>query len=128
MSEVRIIVGDRGERHYLVDGGAIATEGDDQVARMAWIAMQIPLGASVAWIGGGFCIGPRLSMGRKQTVYEIEPALREFCPEGVEFVPGDWRDTISGKYDVIVFDLGGDVPRETLAKYLNPGGVLLPKE
>ena len=83
---------------------------------------------SVAWIGGGMCIGPRLFDGAKQTVYEILPALKQFCPEGVKFIPGDWRDTISGHYDVIVYDLGGDVPRETLAEFLAPGGVILPKE
>jgi hypothetical protein len=85
-------------------------------------------GKTVAWIGGGMCIGPRLFDGAKQTVYEILPALKQFCPEGVKFIPGDWRDTISGKYDIVIFDLGGEVPRETLAEFLAPGGVILPKE
>ena len=85
-------------------------------------------GKTVAWIGGGLCIGPRLFDGAVQTVYEILPALKTFCPEGVTFVPGDWRDTLTGKYDVIIYDLGGDVPREHLAKHLTPGGIVLPKE
>jgi hypothetical protein len=64
-------------------------------------------GKTVAWIGGGMCIGPRLFAGAKQTVYEILPALKQFCPDGVKFIPGDWRDTISGKYDVIVTTWAG---------------------
>ena len=84
---------------------------------------------SVAHIGGGLCCLARM-MGPayQHTVYEIEPALEEFCPEGVTFIPGDWRDTISGKYDVIVYDLGGEVPREELSGHLNPGGRILPPE
>ena len=46
----------------------------------------------------------------------------------VKFIPGDWRDTISGHYDVIVYDLGGDIPRDILAKHLNKGGIILPNE
>jgi hypothetical protein len=33
-----------------------------------------------------------------------------------------------GTYDVIVYDLGGDVPREFLSEHLNAGGIILPKE
>jgi hypothetical protein len=111
---------------------SVDCESDSEVAnRTRWVlAIGPQKGKSVAWIGGGFCIGPQLLLygGAKQTVFEIEPSLREFCPEGVEFVPGDWRDTISGRFDVICYDLGGDVPRETLLKHLKPGGVILPKE
>jgi hypothetical protein len=46
----------------------------------------------------------------------------------VSFVPGDWRDMIDGLFDVIVYDLGGDVPRETLSQHLNRGGIILPNE
>lgn len=28
----------------------------------------------------------------------------------------------------IIYDLGGEVPRDDLTKFLNPGGVILPKE
>ena len=113
-------------------GDCVHSDNDDFVARVARFALSAsPIeGKSVAWIGGGLCIGPRLFAiaSCKQTVYEIEPALAEFCPEDVKFVPGDWKDTINGSYDVIVYDLGGDVPREVLAKHLNPGGVILPKD
>jgi hypothetical protein len=85
-------------------------------------------GKAVAWIGGGMCIGPRLFDGAVQTVYEILPALKTFCPEGVQFVPGDWRNTLTGKFDVIVYDIGGEVPREELAKFLAAGGLILPLE
>ena len=89
-----------------------------------------PNGKSVAWIGGGFCIGPRLfaTANCRQVVFEIEPSLREFCPEGVEFIPGDYRETMTGKYDVIIFDLGGDVPRDLLTKHLSDGGKILPSK
>jgi len=110
----------------------VADDGDGTLLRGARFALEAGslTGKSIAWIGGGLCIGPRLFAiaDCKQTVYEIEPALREFCPEGVEFVLGDWRDTISGKFDTVIFDLGGEIPRETLLKHLKPGGVILPKE
>ena len=84
-------------------------------------------GKSVAWIGGGFCLGPRVFAIAEcvQTVYEIEPALEEFCPEGVKFIPGDWHDTISGQYDIIVYDLGGEPPTTELTKHLKSSGILI---
>jgi len=85
-------------------------------------------GKSVAWIGGGFCIGPRVFAisGCTQDVYEIEPSLSEFCPQDVTFIPGDYRDTMRGRYDVIVFDLGGEIPVEFLSRHLKPGGRIIP--
>ena len=81
----------------------------------------------VAWIGGGFCIGPRAFAVANcdQTVFEQEPALEEFCPDGVRFVPGPWRDTIQGLFDVIIYDVGGEIPRDELDKYLKPEGAVL---
>jgi hypothetical protein len=83
---------------------------------------------TVAWIGGGFCIGPRLFdiSNCTQTIYEIEPALAEFCPRNMTFIPGDYRATLTGTYDVIVYDLGGEVPRKELSAFLNSGGIILP--
>jgi hypothetical protein len=115
------------------------TVADDSPGQLKSVAVQALASApllksikspTVAWIGGGLCIGPRLFAiaDCRQTVYEIEPALREFCPEGVTFIPGDYRDTITGTYDIIIYDLGGEVPRETLAKHLNPGGKILPEK
>jgi hypothetical protein len=85
-------------------------------------------GRLVAWIGDGFCVGPKVFAIADclQAVYELEPSFAEFCPAGIRFVPGDWRDTIGGKFDVIVYDLGGEVPRAELSKFLAPGGVILP--
>lgn len=120
-----------GYTRILRDGDVLDSDAQDKLARSAEFALAAqPRGKSIAWIGGGVCHGPRLFAiaDCRQTVYEIEPALKEFCPEGVEFVAGDWEDNIHGKYDVIVFDLGGDVPRETLLKHLNEGGKLLPLE
>lgn len=117
---------------FSYDNGQIDGEDQDRQARTAAFAYAAgPLtGKSVAWIGGGFCYGPRcFSIADcKQTVYEIEPDLAEFCPEGIEFIPGDWSDTLRGEYDVVIFDLGGDVPRERLMRHLTPGGVILPKK
>ena len=110
--------------------GSIAAEEPSEYAFLITCALACApiMGKQIAWIGGGFCIGPRLFIGAKSTVFEIEPDLREFCPEGVEFVAGDWRDTISGKFDIVIFHLGGDVPYFVLEKHLNPGGVILPKK
>jgi spermidine synthase len=111
-------------------GECIAADQDDIHARAAKFAIEAGrlFGKSVAWIGGGLCVGPRVFAAAecKQTVYEIEPALAEFCPKGIEFVAGDWRTTIEGKFDIIVYDLGDEVPRDTLSAYLAPGGSILP--
>lgn len=120
-----------GKRFLFRRGSPFLSEVEGYESAPGFVLEAGPLaGKSVAWIGGGFCVGPRVFAiaDCKQTVYEIEPALAEFCPEGVEFVPGDYRDTMRGTYDVIVYDLGGDVPREFLSKHLNDGGVILPKE
>ena len=110
--------------------GVIAAEDVAQLAFLARCQLAAsPLrGKSVAWIGGGTCLGPRLfqECGCIQTVYEIEPALAEFCPHAVSFVLGDWRKTLAGKYDLIVYDLGEKVPRNDLTAHLKPGGVIFP--
>jgi len=110
--------------------GSIAAEEPSEYAFLIACALNCaPIkGKTIAWIGGGFCIGPRLFVGAKSSVYEIESDLREFCPDGVEFIHGDYRDALTGKYDVIVYHLGGEVPREFLSKHLNDGGVILPKK
>ena len=119
-----------GHRLLMWGNACVSDDGEGTLARCASWAISLGnlQGKTVAWIGGGFCIGPRLFAiaDCKQTVYEIEPALREFCPEGVEFVAGDYRDTLTGLFDVIVYDLGGEVPRETLSRHINPGGKILP--
>ena len=115
---------------FTAELGSIADEGPGQMAFTSQCQLETsPLtGKTVAWIGGGTCLGPRIfaESGCVQTVYEIEPTLAEFCPSGVAFVPGDWRATISGKFDVVIYDLGGDVPYDALAAHLNNGGKILP--
>ena len=112
--------------------GQIDGEDQDRKARTAEFAYAAGrlTGKSVAWIGGGLCYGIRCFAiaDCTQTVFEQMAECREFCPEGVEFIPGDYRETMRGTYDVIVFDLGGDVPRKFLAKHLNPGGKILPEK
>lgn len=114
------------------DLGVIAADDIDTLNRAAHFVMTIGDldGKSVAWIGGGLCIGPRMfALARcTQDVYEIEPSLREFCPDGVAFAVGDWRNTLTSKYDIIIYDLGDQVPRDILTKHLNPGGIILPIE
>ena len=120
------------KQRFLFRGGSPFLSEADGYERSPEFAMGAGRldGKAVAWIGGGFCIGPRVFAiaDCSQTVYEIEPSLQEFCPKGIEFIPGDWKDTIKGKYDVIIFDLGGEVPRADLAKNLNAGGIILPKD
>ena len=119
-----------GYTRILCNGDVIDSDSQDELVRSAEFALAAqPRGKSVAWIGGGICHGPRLFAisDCQQTVYEIEPALREFCPEGVTFIPGDYQAPVTGTYDVIIYDLGGDVPREFLSNHLKRGGVILPK-
>lgn len=94
------------------------------------IAAFKPAPATVAHIGGGLAIAPRLLglAGYAQTVYEQHEGLREFAESAhAAFVPGDWRGTISGTFDVIVYDIGDAVPYDLLATHLKPGGIILPE-
>lgn len=128
--DLRVETRDDGLNRIWRGAGLVCDDSPEQhaVAVKYAIAAAPLAGKSVAWIGGGLCVGPRLFAiaDCTQTVYEIEPALFEFCPSGVTFIGGDWRDTITGKFDVIVYDLGGDTPKEELAKFLNLGGKILP--
>jgi len=123
--------GEPGNRFIHKGSVYLCGESPDEKARAYDFLVSAPPleGKSVAWIGGGMCVGPTLfaAVGCKQTIYEIEPALVEFCPEEALFVPGDWRMGLAGTFDVIVFNVGGEVPREELRKHLNPGGVILPR-
>ena len=128
MIEVKIHNG-QGYREVFKDGFVICDDSSETVDRVTGY-LSVPSNLyekSVAWIGGGLCVGPKLfaSYYCKQTIFEIEPEMEEFCPEGAKFVAGDWRETFHGSYDVIVYDLAGNVPEE-LSKHLNPGGVILP--
>jgi hypothetical protein len=105
--------------HLIFRGSAlVCDDSDDTFARAAKFAIQAGnlRQKTVAWIGGGFGIGPRVFdvSNCTQTIYEIEPALSEFCPINVTFVPGDWKATLSGLFDIIVFDLGTPTPEDIL--------------
>jgi hypothetical protein len=83
---------------------------------------------TVAHIGGGLCLLPTaLSIvpGIDQTVYEKEGCLSIFCPKEIRFVAGDWRDTIKGRFDLIVWDLPDPCPREELEGFLTPDGIIV---
>lgn len=133
--ELRLETRDDGLRRIWRGNSLLADDGPDTHARataFALAAFEQPrtIAPLVAWIGGGLCVGPRLfaCCGALQTIYELEPRLGEFRPDGSTFIAGDWRDTLSGLYDVIVYDLGGEVPYDALRTHLKPGGVILPLE
>lgn len=125
-----------GEGYLMVMRGnqCIASESDFDVARSARFLLALReagiVSGTVAHIGGGMCIAPRLlGTAFRHDVYEIEPSLRRYVPEGANFIEGDYGDTLptAGRtYDVILYDLGDETPAEQLAAYLNPGGVVLP--
>ena len=129
---VETIHAGEGFRMVMRDGMTVCADGQfDRDFNLKCVRDSEPLdGKRIAWIGGGYCIGATEAAKSPctQTVYEIEPDLEEFCPKGVTFIPGDWRDTISGKFDIAVYDLGGPVPYDILTQYLAPGGLILPKE
>jgi hypothetical protein len=114
---------------YITHGDrVVCADGEADWARAARFAADIALQGRgvVAIIGGGFCILPKLLRARGYTinVYEIEPPLSRFCPPWAFFVPGDYRVTMDGLFDVIVYDLG-DPPAVDLTAHLKPGGQLL---
>jgi len=123
--------GEPGDRKILTsDRGCLAAEDQDCYARAARFAIaSSPLvGKSVAWIGGGLCVGPRLFAiaDCTQDVYEIEPSLREFCPQSAVFVSGGWEDTLNKMYDLIIWDIDDNPPYAKLARWLSPNGKIIP--
>lgn len=116
--------------HVMQGTMQIASDDMDCYARAAHFAIDAADldGKTVAWIGGGLCIGPKVFAIADclQVIFEIEPALAEFVPKGASFIAGDWANTFTGMYDVIVWDIPGEPPRSILATYLNPGGKILP--
>ena len=102
----------------------ICNETDDyqRVGRFA-IAAGPLTGKSIAWIGGGFCVGPRAFAVADctQTVYEREPSFARFCPDEITFVPGDWTATMIGTFDLIIWDVGGPIPA-ALSEHLADSG------
>jgi hypothetical protein len=123
--------GDGRRRIYRNTGGVrlcLCDEADDVTRVLKWCEGAGRLvGKSVAWLGGGFCTGPRAFAiaGCQQTVFELEASLEEFCPAGCLFVAGDWHTTLAGVYDVIIHDAAGDFDPSEVAEHLNSGGVVL---
>ena len=131
MTPLTFVTNEHGSREAWRDGYNIAREGQgDSIAYVEWLLTLAKLGirnGTVAHIGGGFCTMARI-MGPRfvHDIYEIEREFKQFIPEGAAFIEGDWRDTLIGTYDLILYDLGGIVP-EILKNYLNPNGLILPK-
>ena len=115
-----------GQGHRMVVRGVvtIASESNDDWARCAKIAVHIPRdGRRIALIGGGMCVLPRIAQV-PMDIYELEPALARFVPPGCTFIPGDYRDTIQGPYDVLIFDLG-EAPDILVLRRHCPTGLIL---
>jgi spermidine synthase len=109
----------------------IAREGQgDSVAYVQWLLELYQQGVqlgTVAHIGGGFCVMPRLMPNFAHTVFEIEPELAEFARD-FTFILGDWHDTLMGTFDVILYDTGHLPDPEEVTKlhsHLTEGGILL---
>jgi len=118
--------------NQFIKRGGVYLCGDDPDAKVRAFDFAIAAGdltgKSVAWIGGGMCVGPRLFAVQNctQTVFEIEPALGEFCPQGVAFIPGDWHTALTGRFDLIIWDIDDDPPYGLLNPHLNRGGKVIP--
>lgn len=129
-NSLRVVTLDNGDRRIFRGRRALCDDGVVERGRMAAACMQIrdfkPRGCTVAIIGGGFGILPRLLWKDYTiTVYEIEPRLDRYTPNWCLFVPGDYHSTLSGTFDVIVYDLPGKVPLDELLPHLNVGGLII---
>lgn len=130
VKKVRIVTDDQGVRHLIVGNTVEATESLDQWGVLAKCVAQFPARPNtVAWIGGGFCLGPRIARGRvkdAQHVYEKRSQMQRFCPNYATFILGDYKTTITGTYDVIVYDDGTTPPDMTVINvHLAPGGTFV---
>jgi hypothetical protein len=105
----------------------IATEDPGMLAAAAEYRLQIPKGNKVAVIGGGFCVLPRLLLDCQVDVYETIQELAQYVPPGANFIVGDWSTTLVDAYNVIVYDLGGEVPYAQLEPHLLTDGFILPR-
>ena len=92
-------------------------------------ALGLPAGSSVAHLGGGMGLLPKMLMGRgfEQEVFEIDDAIAKWLLEGVPGTHstihvGDWRETLVGSYEIIVYDIDAPVDMDSLRKHLNPDG------
>lgn len=115
------------------DGGILASSEIGDCGHLAQIFARIDAEgrktARVAHIGGGLAWLPKMLLGFKyaQIIYERENSVADLI-ESFELpftvVRGDWRDTLAGKYDIIVCDLYEHVTREELTPFLRPKGTL----
>jgi hypothetical protein len=126
---LELFIHDGGGHRMIKRGSAfICNEALEEFGRCAKLLLdlRLPPRSSIAIIGGGFCIMPRLLQGRGLTitVFEIEPALARFCPDNCTFIPGDYHETLQGRYDGIIYDLPIALDTD-LTPYLNPGGIIL---
>lgn len=79
----------------------------ERASRFAMI-VQPRVGQTVAWLGGGLGVGPKLFalFGCSQTIYEAEAALSTYVDGVGQFIPGLWQDTLTGNFDAIICDTG----------------------
>jgi len=124
---LRLLVHDGGRFRMVMRGDCcIASDGDGDWARCARLAAEVPRGTeTLAIIGGGLGVLAKLLQWVPSiTVYEIEPSLEQFVG-GSKFVAGDWRETLEGKYDVLVYDLGEHPNRKEMNRLTSSCSLLL---
>ena len=129
-----LVISDHPMGYQIVMRGStfVCDDSSDTQARAYQFAIEAgPLaGKTVAWIGGGLCVGPNLFQlsNPTQTIYEIEAELDEFCLPPMTFVPGDYNTTLTGLFDLIVYDIPGELATPTtlfLSDHLAPGGEII---
>lgn len=96
----------------MVGGDCVSEESDSEICRLARLALQLwdlPIRSKVAVLGGGTMILPRLLTAHDVTVFELEgPLVEEMVQRYAglcNVVVGDFRQTLTGKWDAIVDDI-----------------------
>lgn len=117
----------------------IADDDPSSVLRLSkWLTRIVRFGPrtthSIAFIGGGFCVLPGwVSLRRWATidVYEIEQDIIDWNNTNnplagqFNFIVGDYLTTLTGTYEVIVYDLVDPPDEALLNSHLAAGGLLL---
>lgn len=99
-------------------------------------ARGVPAAGTIAFVGAGFCLGPQLANLNRQwdkiDVYEQQQPIIDWNAVNTpganrwNFIQGDYRQTMLGRYNVILYDAPvDDFDGNFLRSHLRPGGLLL---